>query len=159
MLAHVQSCCWRSVSQFHRDYLLPVAHIISVALHHSPCNCKSIWPFGLSGDAQALSSYKHNLSINSGMRVFACAYLTRAVWARLCDAYIEFWITHFMWSCVSAPQWAKSIQRGRKAIRYESVITGNHNRSCSPLKWGEFNYLPLPVLGKTFWWKMDVRLQ
>lgn len=33
----------------------------------SPCNCKSVWPFGLSDDAQAFSSYEHDLSISSSV--------------------------------------------------------------------------------------------
>lgn len=54
---------------------------------------------------------------------------------------------------------ATSTQRGRQAIWYECVITGNHNSSCSCVMWGEFNYLPLPVWEKSYWWEMDVLLQ
>lgn len=39
--------------------------------------------------------------------------------------------SHFTRSCVSAPERAESIQRGRKAIWYESVITGNRSRRRS----------------------------
>lgn len=156
------------------DYLLAAgAHIISTALAVA---ARELWQIHTAlrverGCADSLCSFlflrRRAASSISLAHAHACV---RELWV-ICE-HVDLPHTHthglmqilsfesqFMWSCVPADERVKSIQRGRKAIWYESVITGNHNRGCSPLMWGEFNYLPLPVLGKTFWWEMDVRLQ
>lgn len=95
------------------------------------------------------------MCLRAWLLVIACAYLTCAVRAHV---WCKYWVLNHT-SCVSAHEQAKSILRGRKAIWYESVISDNHNCSCCPLMWWEFNHLTLRVLGKTFWWEMDVLLQ
>lgn len=51
---------------------------------------------------------------------------------------IEFWNVVY---AAFVSEWAESIHKDKNAIWYESVITGNHNHSCSP--WCEGNSITI----------------
>lgn len=145
--------------QSHADYLwLLLISFLHFCQSRSPI--KSLWLSVFQENAQLFSIWFQHFQLfmhtSKCTRLSNCLYMSVDVNCVQHGSVLSCVIQ--ILSFVPTDEKAKSIQRGRKAIWYESVITGNHC-SCFPLMWEEFNYLPLPVLEKSLWWEMEVLLQ